>query len=289
MPVTLFSASSLQDYVICKRRFQLRYVLGWTWPAPETDRPAEQEEHIWLGRELHRLIHQHLLGIPVERLSPMVQHPTLERWWHAYLAFIPRMRPLWVLPEVTLSAPLAGQRLIARFDAIAITDQPEPSGARVIILDWKTYRHRPSREWLAARLQSRVYPVVFLQAGAALMTSGDPSDVELWYWFAEHPMDPERLRYSAAAYHTDVAYLENLVTEITQRIAAMKFMDLIQEVWPLTQDERECRYCTYRSLCRRGVVAASEEYVPDDAAFYDEAPYEVSWEAEGTQVEEVLF
>ncbi|MCS7261466.1 MAG: PD-(D/E)XK nuclease family protein, partial [Anaerolineae bacterium] len=103
MPVTVFSASSLQDYVTCKRRFQLRYVLGWAWPASETARPAEQEEHIWLGQELHRLIHQHLLGIPAERLSPMVQHATLRRWWRAYLAFVPQLRALRVLPEITLS------------------------------------------------------------------------------------------------------------------------------------------------------------------------------------------
>ncbi|PWH15833.1 MAG: hypothetical protein DDG58_10425 [Ardenticatenia bacterium] len=289
MPVTLFSASSLQDYVICKRRFQLRYVLGWTWPAPETDRPTEQEERIRLGRELHRLIHQHLLGIPVEKLSLMIQHPALERWWHAYLAFMPRLRPLRVLPEITLSTPLAGQRLMARFDAIAVADQPDVSGVRAIILDWKTYHHRPSREWLMARLQSRVYPVVFLQAGSALMTSGGPSDVELWYWFAEHPLNPERLRYSEAAYRTDVAYLENLVAEIAQRIATAASIDITEEVWPLTEDERECRYCPYRALCRRGVIASPAEYMPDDAALHDEAPYEMGWEPEGLQAAEALF
>jgi len=289
MPVFLFSASSLQDYVTCKRRFQLRYGLGWAWPSPETDRLAEQEEHLWLGRELHRLIHQHLLGIPVERLSPMVQHPILERWWHAYLAFVPRLRPLRVLPEVTLSTPLAGQRLIARFDALAVADQPDTSGVRVIILDWKTYRHRPSREWLAARLQSHVYPVVFLRAGSALMASGGPSDVELWYWFAEHPLNLERLPYSEAAYRADVAYLENLIAEIAQRLATKSSIDIAEEVWPLTEDERECRYCPYRALCRRSVVATSAEYMPDDAALHDEAPYELGWEPEGLQMAETLF
>ncbi|MGC8877991.1 MAG: PD-(D/E)XK nuclease family protein [Anaerolineae bacterium] len=289
MPVTLFSASSLQDYAVCPRRFQLRYVLGLTWPAPETAQPAEQEEHIWLGRELHRLIHQHLLGIPVERLSPMVQHPALERWWQAYLAFVPHLHAMRVLPEITLSTPLARQRLIARFDAIAVADQPDTSGVHAIILDWKTYRHRPSREWLAARLQSRVYPVVFLRAGAAMMEAGAPSDVEMWYWFAEHPLNPERLRYSAAAYRADIAYLEALVAEIAQRIAAMASTDIAGEVWSLTEDERECRYCTYRSLCRRSVAAGPEEYMPDDATLHDEPPYEVGWEPEGLQTTEMLF
>ncbi|MGQ9786976.1 MAG: PD-(D/E)XK nuclease family protein [Anaerolineae bacterium] len=289
MPAALFSASSLQDYVTCPRRFQLRYVLGWPWPALETARPAEQEEHIWLGRELHRLIHQHLLGIPVEQLSPMVQHPALERWWRAYLSFISGLHPLRVLPEITLSAPLAEQRLVARFDAIAVADQPAASGVRVIILDWKTYRHRPSREWLAARLQSRLYPVVFLRAGAALMAADDPSAVELWYWFAEHPMNPERLRYSAAAYRADVAYLEDLITEIVRRIAATASTSVAEEVWPLIEDERQCRYCPYRSLCRRGVEAGPEEYMPDDAALHDDAPYEMDWEPEGFQAAETLF
>jgi len=286
--VMYFSASGLQDYVACPRRFQLRHVLGLKWPAPETARPAEQEEHIWLGRELHRLIHQHLLGIPIERLSSTVLHTRLKRWWHAYLAFVPRLHPMRVLPEITLSAPLAGQRLVARFDAIAVTDRPD-ADVRVILLDWKTYRHRPSRAWLAARLQTRVYPVVLMRAGGNLIETGSPSDLAMWYWFAEHPLNPERFRYSESAYRADLTYLEELIAEIVRRLETLSPLNAAEEVWPLTEDERECRYCAYRSLCRREAVHSSEEYMPDDDALHEALPYEMEWEPEGLQSPEMTF
>jgi hypothetical protein len=32
-----------------------------------------------------------------------------------------------------------------------------------------------------------------------------------------------------------------------------------EEIWPLTDDERKCRFCTYRSLCERGIAAGVAE------------------------------
>ncbi len=290
MPASVyFSASSLQDYVICPRRFQLRYVLRLAWPSSETAKPAEQEEHVQLGRDLHRLIHQHLLGMPVERLSVMIHHSRLQRWWQAYLTFASHLCSMRLLPELTLSVPLAGQRVVARFDAVAVADQLNVSLARVLILDWKTYHRRPSREWLAARLQSRVYPVVLLKAGGALLGTSSPSDLEMCYWFAEHPLNPERFRYSETTYHADIAYLQGLIAEIMHQIEATSSIDTTEQGWRLTEDESVCCYCVYRSLCRREAASTLEDYLPDDIALHDDTPYEMDWGPEGIQTLETVF
>ncbi|MGB8252846.1 MAG: hypothetical protein WCF08_06495, partial [Anaerolineaceae bacterium] len=43
------------------------------------------------------------------------------------------------------------------------------------------------------------------------------------------------------------------------------------ESFVLTSDERQCRYCVYRSYCERGVAAGQADDLDDDA-FSDSDP-----------------
>lgn len=237
-PTFQFSQQSLQDYVDCPRRFQLRYVLGQQWPAVEAEPITEHERFIEQGAEFHLLVQRHLLGIPAEKLTP--RDPLLARWWDAYLHYPPPNLPATQrLPEILLSASLDTQRLMARFDLLAI----EP-GVRVVIIDWKTTRRRTARRMLAERLQTKVYPFVLVEAGAYLFGGKiEPEQVSLTYWFAEEPQNPETFQYNAAQHEGNRAYLTALITEVVGNR---------QEVWPLTTDTGQCRYCLYRSLCERG-------------------------------------
>lgn len=241
----LFSQGSLQDYVDCPRRFQLRYLLRLAWPAAEAEPALENERHLQQGAAFHRMIHQHLLGIAPERLSSAATDADLRRWWRSYLerglAELPPSR----YPEVVLSAPIGGHRLVAKVDLVAV----DP-GRRVVVVDWKTSRRRPRRSWLAGRLQTRVYPYLLVRAGSHLNAGQPfaPEQVEMVYWFADFPADPERFAYDAAQYDADAVYLAALVEEIA---------GLGDEDLPLTIEERRCRYCVYRSLCRRGVRAGA--------------------------------
>ena len=161
-----FSQASLQDYVECPRRFQLRYLLQLRWPAPEAEPAEEHERHMHDGETFHRLIHQHRLGIPVEVPQPGAGEEgssLLAQWWSAYLGAPPPDLPRLQYPELPLSAPLGEHRLVAKFDLVAI----EP-GRRAVIVDWKTSRRRSSRSFLSARLQTRVYRYALAQAGAHL-------------------------------------------------------------------------------------------------------------------------
>jgi len=68
-----FNQAILQDAVECRRRFQLRYLLELAWPAPVAEPAEEYEAHARAGEAFHRLIHQHQLGLPVERLTAQAE------------------------------------------------------------------------------------------------------------------------------------------------------------------------------------------------------------------------
>ncbi len=243
-PVFQFSQNSLQDYVDCQRRFQLRYVLDQRWPAAESE-PIEEHEHfVEQGSQFHLLIQRHLLGLDAEKLTPA--DDLLREWWENYLASDPLkgLPNTFRQPEVQLSTPMLDQRLLARFDVLAI----DP-GERAVIVDWKTTRYRPDRRTLAARLQSRIYPFVLAEAGAFLFGGSlAPEQISLIYWFANEPGRPEVFAYDQAQHEHTRTYLEGLIAEI---------LGFDQETWPLTDDHDLCSYCVYRSLCDRGTEAGT--------------------------------
>jgi hypothetical protein len=262
-----FSQASLQDYVDCRRRFQLRYLLKLAWPALEAEPVLENEAAMQQGAQFHRLIQQHLLGIPADRLTLLAKGPDdgtehrISRWWQNYLEFeYPAAAALF--PEVTLSMPLAGCRLVAKYDLILIGAE-----GGFTIYDWKTSRRRSKRTWLLERLQTRVYPFLLAQAGAHLNQGRPcvPEQIKMIYWFAEAPLEPETITYNGDQCAKDEAYLKSLIVEINS---------LSEAGFNLTSQVERCRFCTYRSLCDRGVEAgdlddADMELEPAPEAEFD--------------------
>jgi RecB family exonuclease len=270
-----FSQGSLQDYVECRRRFQLHYLLRVAWPALESEPALENERAMQQGARFHRLAQQLLLGIPVEPLTALAQGDDLSRWWQNYLRFAPGLlQPARVAayPEITLAAPLGGYRLIAKYDLIAI--HPDQ---RAAIYDWKTSRRRPKRQWLLARLQTRVYPYLLAQAGAFLNQGRgfQAEQIEMIYWFAEAPNEPERIAYHTDQLQRDAQYLQALVAEIAS---------LPEAAFTLTPHAERCRFCTYRSLCDRGVRAGDLSEADEAEAT---APDRVDFDFE--QIAEIEF
>ena len=357
-----FSQGSLQDYVDCPRRFQLRYLLRLAWPAVEAEPALENERRLQQGAAFHRLVHQHILGLSMERLSSMVTDKDLSRWWRNYLESAPAALAELRYPEVTLSAPVSGHRLVAKYDLIAIRgprgpgrrpspieretvgisqghsvgipnllgprrDKPQQVGdsgplstptpkdsEEAIILDWKTSRKRPRRQWLAKSLQTRVYPYLLVRAGSHLGEDEDegrpfqPEQVEMIYWFANFPEDPERFPYDAAQYDADGDYLASLIEEIKSLgrsnfarpgspdpgqkrgfgnplRAILDPLSLGDDDFPLTTQERRCRYCPYRSLCRRGVRAGAFDEVESEPVVGDD--FEIALDFE--QIAEIEY
>ena len=249
-----FSQSSLQDYVDCPRRFELRYVLQCAWPAPETADALELEQAMRRGHAFHRLLRQFHAGLPAPSLTATAAgDPHLSRWWANYLASPPQDLPdVLREPELTLSAPVYSYRVEARYDLLAA----EP-GARWVIVDWKTGQRRTPRPWLRRRLQTRIYPFLLVRAGATLNGGVPPpaEQVTMLYWFADFPLQPERFGYSPAQYSADEAYLDALVKQITGQVrdGDAKGSPALAK----TEDLRQCRYCVYRSLCWDDVQAGT--------------------------------
>lgn len=266
-----FSQGKLQDYVDCPRRFQLRHVLMQPWPGLITESPLEFEEHQRRGRQLHHLAHQHAVGIDPQRLEDTIADEILKDWWQTFLQKQPEGLPQAIRkPEIVVGSSLGGYRLIAKIDLLAA----EP-GQRLVIVDWKTVHHPPSRAALAQRLQTRVYRYLAVEAGAAFNDGQrpQPEQVEMVYWFAQQAGATQRFRYDAHQHRADGAYLAALIEEISTQT---------EPVWPLTQNERFCRFCNYRSLCERGVTAGLLVDLDDDLEF---AEAEIDLE----QISEVEF
>ena len=246
----LFSQSSLQDYSDCPRRFELRYLRRCSWPAVQTQPLLEAERHMEQGHAFHRLAHQRHLGLDEGLLREAARGAGLEVWWQNLLDHGPGDLPATRYAECSLAVPLAGHALIAKYDLVAA----EPG--RLVIVDWKTSPRRPSRAGLQARLQTHVYPYVLARAGAQLTGySVEPGQVEMLYWFAEFPDQPEAFRYSAELLDQDAARLAGLIEEI----AACP-----DGGFPLASDDRRCRYCVYRSLCERESGAAAYDEAETD-------------------------
>ncbi len=246
-----FSQRNLQDYADCRRRFQLRYLDQLAWPAVEAEPLIEHENRLQAGAAFHRLVQRFLLGVPAETLSGMVElgspdRGDLKRWWQNFLQYAQVVPAETSLVEDILSAQIGNYRLLAKYDLIRWSE--DLARGTVTIIDWKTSQLRPPRQWQADRLQTRVYPYLLVQAGAPIigLEQLSPEQIEMVYWYTEHPQEPQRFSYSSKQYQQDHEYLTGLVSEIES---------LAERDFYLTSDESRCKFCTYRSLCDRGTAA----------------------------------
>jgi len=271
MQLTTLSQSSLQDYIDCARRFQLRYLDRLSYPAIESEPTLENEKHQQEGEFFHRLVQQYLIGIPAEQVAKLANTVNLQRWWENYQRDFRSLEDFGSLyPEATLSAPLGKYRLLAKYDLIAINQN------KIVIYDWKTYRKRPRNEWLSARMQTRVYRALLIHAGAHLNNGQqfEPEQIEMIYWFSDFPNEPAQFAYTSAQYKRDWDTLTKLADEIANASS-----------YPLTDDRTKCMFCAYRSYCERGVRAGDVDQADPQGEMEAEELFDVNFE----QIGEIAF
>jgi hypothetical protein len=249
----------------------LRYLDRLSYPAVETEPALENEKHQQEGEYFHRLVQQHLIGIPAEQVAKFANTPNLQRWWENFqnsidLTGFKNLSGLY--PEATLSAPLGRYRLLAKYDLIALREE------KVVIYDWKTYRKRPRNEWLAARMQTRVYRALLVQAGAHLNNGKpfEPEQIEMIYWFADFPEETACFPYTTAQFKRDW----DLLLKLSEEVASASS-------YPLTEDRQRCAFCAYRSYCERGIRAGDIEQA--EAEMEAEELFDVNFE----QIGEIAF
>ena len=241
-PDFTFSQNNLQDYLDCPRRFELRHMLRQEWPALESEPVLEMEHRADVGRQFHRLVQQAVAGLPLETLSDQASTDLdLSRWWQNFVSADPLSNlPAYRRSEVYIQAPFAGFHLVGTYDLLAIEH-----GRKAVILDWKTSLKRTPRKSLAARMQTRLYPLLLTLAGSALNNGQPvlPEMVEMTYWFPEFPDRPETFTINSALVESETRQIESLIEEINGQT---------RSPWLLTPDTKRCKFCVYRSLCERG-------------------------------------
>jgi hypothetical protein len=242
-----FSQSSLQDLSDCPRRFQLKYINNLLWPAVEAEPALDNEKFLLLGNNFHKLAQQHFLGVPSEELTSLAEtNEHLSKWWENFIIFQSEIanQSKYLYPEVSLSAPFADYRLYAKFDLLSIGQDNH-----LIIYDWKTSRNLPKRSWLKKRLQTRAYPYILVRSANSFskFSKVSPDNIEMVYWFSNHPTESVRFRYTVEQFKRDETYLTELIRQAETLPA--------EGPAPLTINKKFCKYCIYRSLCNRGTKA----------------------------------
>ncbi len=253
----VFSQSSLQDYLDCPQRFEYRYLLELEWPALETESVLDHEANMLKGQEFHHLLHQHALGVPPEAIEKTIEDiektikdkdKSLHKWWRSYLRWQEANLPAQRYPELTLTTPLAGYLLTAKYDVVARIPDDD-----FVIIDWKTGR-RQDRSRLAKRMQTIVYPYVLWRAGAWL-NQGEPippDRIRMIYWFAE---GEPAIEFRAN---------QDQLRDYEERLTGMINQIVAQSEYTQTDEKKICRFCTFRSLCDRGVKAGQLHEIEED-------------------------
>ncbi|MFQ5594900.1 MAG: PD-(D/E)XK nuclease family protein [Anaerolineae bacterium] len=266
IPNLRFSQRSLADFLICRRRFKLRYVERLVWPAPFSQADDELETLMELGRDFHQAVHQKFVSVEPAELIAGNPDSRLQAWWGAFANHaLPRLPAGVRWPEATLSVPMGDSWLVARFDLLIVS----PSDAATIF-DWKTGQ-LPARNELARHMQTCVYPFVLAEAGASYNHDQPilPDRISMMYWYAQAPERFVEFPYSVEAHERSRQELQALIDEI---------VGLPEDGFPRVEDYGPCRRCNYRAYCGRDVEPAPAiELVDEEVEFLMElaTPYEV--------------
>lgn len=244
----VFSANSLQDFVDCQRRFELKYILHQNWPAVLSQPVQKLEEKMAQGSDFHRLARQLLEGLPLENLTVAARSPIVRDWLERFSSFITPFRRNPYFAEYASFTTFEGFRVVAVFDFIARLDD-----GQFIVADWKTTESQPRRDIYKDRIQTLLYHLVAYDTAGAIFGIGDeisPSDISLLYWFPAFPEKSFEFSFSDSLLHQNQAFFSNLIKEIAAKEPGE---------FSKTDDLRRCDFCQYRSLCERGIKAANME------------------------------
>lgn len=250
-----FSAKKVQDYIDCQRRYELRYLLNQSCPAISSEPILEIESNIKKGSEFHFLIHQYLSNIPEEILKRTILDDSMKEWFENFLSFYKILEVKSIFSEFRLNAKIEVSRFTAVYDVIYLTENEE-----IGIIDWKTSKYIPNKKNLASKIQSVLYPFILHEGSAEFLPGFNypPENISMRYWFPHSPFEEIIFPYGLETHEKNRDFLRSITCEIQEK----KLGDFV-----LTEDEKKCGFCLYRSLCNRGVKARS--YLESESYVYD--------------------
>lgn len=251
-----FSQNNLQDFVDCKRRFQLRHIQKLEWPAIESEPVLEQEQLMQLGQQFHLMVQQKLNGVPEEVISQSTQSAELLAWWFEFVKLAPDSLAGKKYCEAFYSIPIGSYRLVAKYDLLVVQDDGSAT-----LFDWKTSHHAPRRTTMQQRMQTRVYPYLLakLASSNSIFSGLNVDQIKMIYWYPDPMIQPIEFIYSSQQFQMDEEFLNQLVAEIAS---------LPEEAFTKTLDiEHKCKFCRFRTFCETGVEPGTlNEADPDTDA-----------------------
>lgn len=235
-----FSRAKLAAFLVCQRRFQLRYREQLAWPlAPLDDRGETARLR---GERFHQLLHRHFLDLPIT--DEMIEGETVGRWWQTFKGQGPKLPEGRRFPELSLTVPIGGHLLTGRFDLLVLGDNIAH------IYDWKTDAKPRKKADLVDDLQTRLYLALAVEGSTALERPVDPEHLSLIYWYANDPEAAVTIGYSREAHAENWSRLRAVVQEIDEQLAT-------NAVLPLTDDWGACAQCAYQIYCGRQTATMS--------------------------------
>ena len=236
-----FSSVSLQDFLDCERRFELKHLLRQEWPAPQSEPILEVERRIRIGREFHFLIHQYLCGIALPELQKMDLDPDIQHWLGRFETFFSEFPLVDFHSEYSVVTPFHDDYyLTAVYDLIGMTNQP-----KLLIMDWKTSPYPPVKKIISQTIQSMLYPFLAYENRTEIF-KGDVinhADIEMIYWNAVHPGARISMAYSMVQHEKTREFLIKFIETIAGKSLGS---------FAKTENIKKCAYCQFRSLCERG-------------------------------------
>lgn len=269
-----YSQNKLHDYLECPRRFELRYLLQRIWPAVHSEPVLEMEEQINNGKLFHLMVQQYFSGINPDVILMQVENLKISNWWREFLNFAKPYINLTHQSEVLISTKINNKRLVGVFDLLVYSP-----GGKITIIDWKTNQIRPTRKNLEQHIQTRLYPLLLTSGGKQWNNNNEiqPDQIEMIYWFANHPDEPQSFLYSQHQYQSDLIFIQGLINQIeTTNVGE----------FPLTTNQKLCNFCKYRSLCGRGSKPGSaKDFETADLEYL----YEEIEEIDMNQIGDIAF
>jgi len=267
-----FSAKKLQDYLDCERRYELKYILNQSWPAVACEPILEIESNIKKGNEFHFLIHQYFSGIPSGILLDTIHDNSMKKWFANFLLFQESLKAVTCFSEFSLSAQIRENKLTAIYDLIFLNEDQD-----VWIIDWKTSHAKPKKSALTSKIQSILYPFILNEVLDEIFPKMNisPEKISMRYWYPSSPNEDVIFPYGQSVHQENRVFLENVINEIQGKETGE---------YKLTKDEKKCRFCPYRSLCKHGITTSNllelEENNLDESdlsTMYDQLP-EISFD-----------
>ena len=237
-------------YERCKRCYFLKYVRELAWPVERNSRQEMRR-----GADFHLLVRQMIMGFPHETLLLPAGDEKIVKWVGNFQENMPLKGFERVFAEKEVTSLYSDVLWLGKFDALAIEDD------RIVIFDWKTTDHRADPAEYRESPQTRLYRFLAKTCAPRLIGAGlhgiPAENIEMVYWFPEHPGDPIRLPYSESAYQEDMTWL---------RLKAREMSSEAEADYPCRENLRACRFCDYETYCfPKKAAFASESLLPEDA------------------------